>query len=153
MDLSQDGWKLTPAQVGELEVVLDADPAACGYADQCWMLALVAEQVWRRFGVEYTLAGMDVLLHRLRWSVQIPARRAAEQGRGADCQVAEETWPVIKGRRTWAPGSASRTSPASAPAARWSRRPGLGLCGAEHNPSSVPGCVMWPAVAGGPCDR
>jgi len=22
---------------------------------------------WRRFGVEYTLAGMDVLLHRIGW--------------------------------------------------------------------------------------
>ena len=35
--------------------------------------------MWRRFGVEYTLAGMDVLLHRLGWSVQVPARRAAER--------------------------------------------------------------------------
>ena len=31
--------KLTPAQVAELEAVLDAGPAACGYADQCWTLA------------------------------------------------------------------------------------------------------------------
>jgi hypothetical protein len=29
--------------------------------------------------VEYTLAGMDVLLHRTGWSVQVPARRAAER--------------------------------------------------------------------------
>ena len=39
----------------------------------------VAEQCWRRFGVEYTLAGMAVLLHRIGWSVQVPARRAAER--------------------------------------------------------------------------
>jgi len=25
--------------------------------------------------VEYTLAGMDVLLHRIGWTVQVPARR------------------------------------------------------------------------------
>ena len=49
--------KLSPAQVAELEAVLDAGPAAAGYADQCWTLARVADQVWRRFGVEYTLAG------------------------------------------------------------------------------------------------
>ena len=55
--------KLTKAQVAELEAVLDAGPAAAGYADQCWTLARVADQAWRRFGVEYTLAGMDVLLH------------------------------------------------------------------------------------------
>ena len=33
--------------------------------------------VCRRFALEYTLAGMDVLLHRIGWSVQVPARRAA----------------------------------------------------------------------------
>src|SRR5271155_3786226 len=63
--------KLTAAQVAEQEAVLDAGPAAAGYADQCWTLARVAGQVWRRFGVEYTLAGMDVLLHRIGWSVQV----------------------------------------------------------------------------------
>ena len=30
--------KLSPDQVRELEAVLDAGPAACGYADQCWTL-------------------------------------------------------------------------------------------------------------------
>jgi transposase len=49
--------------------VLDAGPAACGYADQCWTLARIADQVWHRFGVEYTLAGMDLLLHRIGWSL------------------------------------------------------------------------------------
>src|ERR1700757_5268720 len=107
--------KLTPAQVAELEQVLDSGPAAAGYADQCWTLARIADQVWRRFAVEYTLAGMDVLLHRLGWSVQFPARRAAERDEMAIATWREETWPVIKGRRrTWAPGSVSRTSPARA---------------------------------------
>ena len=32
-----------------------------------------------RFGVEYTLAGADLLLHRIGWSLQFPARRAAER--------------------------------------------------------------------------
>ena len=97
--------KLTPAQVAELEEVLDAGPAACGYADQCQPLARVAEQAWRRFGVEYTLAGMDVLLHRIGWTVQVPARRAAERDEDKIARWREDTWPVIKGRRrTWAPG-------------------------------------------------
>jgi transposase len=107
--------KLTPAQLGELEAVLDAGPAAAGYADQCWTLARIADQVWRRFGVEYTLAGMDVLLHRLGWSVQVPARRAAERDEEKIAAWREETWPVVKGRRrTWAPGWSSKTSPARA---------------------------------------
>ena len=61
---------------------------------------------WRRFGVEYTLAGMDVLLHRIGWSVQVPARRAAERDEDKIAAWREDTWPVIKARRrTWAPGS------------------------------------------------
>ena len=103
--------KLTPAQVAELEEVLDAGPGAAGYLDQCWTLARVAEQCWRRFGVEYTLAGMAVLLHRIGWSVQVPARRAAERDEGKIARWREDTWPVIKARRrTWAPGSAGKTS-------------------------------------------
>jgi transposase len=90
-------------------------PAACGYADQCWTLARIAEQVWQRFGVEYTLAGMDVLLHRIGWSVQVPARRAAGRDEERIAAWREEAWPVVKGRRrTWAPGWSSRTNPARA---------------------------------------
>jgi transposase len=107
--------KLTPAQVAELEGVLDAGPAAAGYADQRWTLARIAGQVWQRFGVDYTLAGMDVLLHRIGWTVQVPARRAAERDEDKIARWREETWPVVKGRRrTWAPGSASKRSPARA---------------------------------------
>ena len=105
--------KLTAAQVAELEAVLDAGPAAAGYLDQCWTLARVADQAWQRFGVEYTLAGMDVLLHRIGWSVQVPARRAAERDEDKIARWREDTWPVIKApRRTWAPGWSSKTSPA-----------------------------------------
>ncbi len=107
--------KLSAGRVAELEELLDAGPAACGYADQCWTLARIAGQVWQRFGVEYTLAGMDVLLHRIGWSVQVPARRAAERDEAAVAAWREEAWPVVKvPRRTWAPGSSSKTSPARA---------------------------------------
>jgi putative transposase len=107
--------KLSAAQLAELDAVLEAGPAAWGYADQCWTLARIADLVWQRFGAEYTLAGMDVLLHRLGWSVQVPARRAAERDEAAIAAWREETWPVVKGRRrTWAPGWSSKTSPARA---------------------------------------
>jgi transposase len=69
--------KLTPAQLRGLETVLDAGPAAWDWdEDQCWILARIAEVVRCRFGVEYTPAGMDLLLHRIGWSVQVPARQA-----------------------------------------------------------------------------
>ncbi|MFI5688153.1 winged helix-turn-helix domain-containing protein [Streptomyces sp. NPDC051636] len=95
--------------------MLDAGPAASGWPDQCWTLARIAEVVRRRFGVEYTLAGLDLLLHRIGWSVQVPSRKATERNEAEIAAWRDEQWPVIKrGRRTWAPGSASRTKPARA---------------------------------------
>ncbi len=105
--------KLSPAQLDELQAVLDIGPAAWGWADQCWTLPRIAEVVRTRFGVDYTLPGLDLLLHRLGWSVQVPARQAAERSEEQITAWREETWPEIKGRRrTWAPGWSSRTSPA-----------------------------------------
>ena len=37
--------KLTPAQLAELQAVLDAGPAAWGWADQCWTLARIGQLV------------------------------------------------------------------------------------------------------------
>jgi transposase len=108
--------KLSPAELAELEARLEAGPAAHGWdEDQRWTLARVTELVRRRFGVDYTLAGMDLLLHRIGWSVQVPARRAAERDEAAITAWREETWPVVKGpRRTWAAGSSSKTNLARA---------------------------------------
>ena len=57
--------KLSAGQLRALEAVLEAGPAACGWSDQCWTLARIGEVVRRRFGAEYTLAGLDLLLHRI----------------------------------------------------------------------------------------
>ncbi|MET8450976.1 winged helix-turn-helix domain-containing protein [Streptomyces sp. NPDC005209] len=70
--------KLDTGRLRVLEAVLDAGPAPSGWSDQCWTLARIAEIVRRRLGAEYTLAGLDLLLHRIGWSVQVPSRKAAE---------------------------------------------------------------------------
>ena len=81
----------------ELEAVLDAGPAVSGWdEDQCWTLARIAELVRRRFRVEYTLAGMDLLLHRMGCQRAGPARRAAERDEARIAGWREETWPVVK---------------------------------------------------------
>ncbi|NGO49110.1 transposase [Streptomyces sp. YC419] len=58
------GCKLDAGHLRVLETVLEAVPAASGWSDRCWTLARIAEIVRRRFGIEYTLAGLD-LLHSL----------------------------------------------------------------------------------------
>ena len=114
--------KLSSAQLEELQALLDLGPAAWGWADQCWTLPRIAAVVHTKFGVDYTLAGLDLLLHRIGWSVQVPARQAAERDEEQIVAWRKETWPEIKGpRRTWARGWSSRTNPA-----RGSGRPGAG---------------------------
>src|SRR3954451_7795800 len=90
--------RLSPAQLEELQALLDAGPTAWGWTDQCWTLPRIAAVVRERFGVDYTLAGLDLLLHRLGWSVQVPARRAAERNEEQIAAWREETWPQIKDR-------------------------------------------------------
>src|SRR3954453_1240449 len=103
--------RLSPTQLEELQAVLEGGPAARGWADQCWTLPRIAAVVRERFGVDYPLPGLDLLLHRLGWSVQVPARRAAERNEEQISAWREETWPEIKGlRRTWVPGWSSKTS-------------------------------------------
>ena len=105
--------RLTPAQLEELQALLEAGPAVWGWDDQCWTLARIAEVAQKCFGVEYTVAGLDLLLHRLGWSVQVPARQAAERNEEQITAWRKQTWPAIKGpRRTWVPGWSSKTSPA-----------------------------------------
>jgi transposase len=108
--------KVSPAQLRELETVLDAGPAASGWdEDQCWTLARITNVIAARFRVDYTLAGPDLLLHRIGWSVQVSARRAAERDEARIAAWREETWPAVKGqRRTWAPGFVSRMNLARA---------------------------------------
>src|SRR4051794_12484782 len=57
--------RLCPTQLTELQDLLDAGPVAWGWDDQCWTLPRIAALVRTRFGVDYTLPGLDLLLHRL----------------------------------------------------------------------------------------
>src|SRR5579864_3357777 len=75
--------KLDEAQLAQLSAVLDAGPAACGHKDQRWTLATVAAVVMRLFGVSYSLRGTSFLLHRLGFTPQVPAHRAAERDEAA----------------------------------------------------------------------
>ncbi len=76
--------KLSPAQLRELEMVLDAGPAASGWdEDQCRTLARIAGMIAARFRVDYTLAGVD-LLHRSGGACRSrPARPPSGTRRGS----------------------------------------------------------------------
>jgi transposase len=104
--------RLDERELGLLQELLKAGPAAHGWADQRWILGRVRALVAEHFGVDYTLRGVSLVLHRLGWSVQVPAHQAAERDEAAIRVWRQDDWPAVKGpRATWAPGSSSRTKP------------------------------------------
>jgi len=82
--------------------VLDAGPAAVGWADQRWTLVRVRDLIAARFKVPYTIPGTWYLLRRRGWSCQLGARRAAGRDDGA-IGVWKEEGDLAAGKRTAAP--------------------------------------------------
>ena len=82
--------KLTPAQLRELEAVLDAGPAAWGWEDQCWTLARIGELVRERF----------------RWSTRWPGWMCCCTGWGGACRSRPAGRP--NGTRTPSPPGGRR---------------------------------------------
>ena len=65
----------------------------------------IGEVIWARLTVGYALAGVDLLLYPIGWSVQVPDWRAVERDEAKIAAWREDAWPVVNGpRRTWAPG-------------------------------------------------
>ena len=106
--------RLTADQEARVEEELLRGPMAHGYATQLWTLARVAAVIERVTGVRYHPGHGWRLLHELGWSVQRPARRAAERDQEAIARWVKEDWPRVKKARDAAGrGSSSTTSPVS----------------------------------------
>lgn len=104
--------RLGDVQLKELRAALDQGPAAHGYdEDQRWTLARIRDLIWTLFRVRYTsLDGVAGLMKRIRYSWQVPTRRAVERDEELISAWREEQWPDIKERpRRSTPGSASKT--------------------------------------------
>ncbi len=90
--------RLSPAQQARLVAVLDAGPAAQGWAeDQRWTLARVTRVIGRLFHISYTLRGTSYLLHRMGWSPQVPTHRAVERNEDAITAWRTQTWAKVRG--------------------------------------------------------
>lgn len=86
--------KLDAGRQKHLTAMLDEGPLAHGWADARWTLARIAELIERHFAVTYTLRGVSYLLHRIGYTLQVPARRAVERD-----EHAIATWRRKRGRR------------------------------------------------------
>jgi len=90
--------RLSPAQLARLRAALDAGPAAWGWdEDQRWTLERVTRLIGRLFHVRYTLRGTSYLLHRIGFTPQVPARRAAERDEAAIAAWRDATWVKLRG--------------------------------------------------------
>jgi transposase len=116
--------RLSPEQVRQLEEALLAGPTAAGYATELWTLQRIAKLIRDRFGVRYHQSHVWLLLRKLNWSCQKPAKRAKERDEQAIRRWLEGDWPRIKrGHRSEGPPWSSGTRPAS-PSAPASGAPG-----------------------------
>jgi transposase len=90
--------KLDEDQLARLSTALDAGPAACGWdAGQRWTLARAAALITRLFGASYTLRGTSYLLHRMGFTPQVPAHRAAERDEDAIAAWRSQTRAKVRG--------------------------------------------------------
>lgn len=103
--------RLGPHLQARLAAWLEERPAAHGWSDdQVWTAAGVCTLIGRKFHISYSVSGVTRLLHRMGFSVQMPARPAAERDEDAITAWREATRQEVKpsGRRP-AHSSAPRT--------------------------------------------
>jgi transposase len=91
--------KISNEQWARIEVKLMAGPAACGFDSGAWTLPRVARVIKDLTGVRYDQSGVWRLLHRLGWTLQRPARQAAERDEAAIARWVKTDWPRIRKRR------------------------------------------------------
>jgi transposase len=91
--------RLSAAELAAIDQALRRGPEAFGFDTDLWTLARVAQVIERLTGVAYHPGHVWRLLRRLGWSLQRPARRAAERDEAAIARWRAEEWPRIKGGR------------------------------------------------------
>jgi transposase len=91
--------RLSPAELEAVDQALRKGPEAFGFDTDLWTLARVAAVIEQLTGVRYHPGHVWRLLRRLGWSLQRPARRAAERDEAAIARWRTQEWPRIKGGR------------------------------------------------------
>jgi transposase len=106
---------VSDVQLAEVEDALLEGATANGFVGELWTFR-IALVIQRLSGVRHHPAHVWALLHhRLGWSVQRPARRAAERDQDRIDRWVKERWPAIKQTPNGAePVWSSSTSPRSA---------------------------------------
>jgi hypothetical protein len=89
--------RLSAAELDAVDQALRKGPEAFGFDTELWTLARVAQVIERLTGVRHHPGQVWRILRRLGWSLQRPARRAAERDEVEVARWRVQEWPRIKG--------------------------------------------------------
>jgi transposase len=88
--------RLTAPQKQQLTELLLTTPQECGFAGRyLWTQQLIADLIQRQFGVDYHHDHIGVILKRLAFTHQKPARRARERDEAKTQAWRREVWPDL----------------------------------------------------------
>lgn len=90
--------KLSAAQKGLIPEFLWHGPEAYGFRGEVWTCARIARVIEEEFGVRYHKDHVGRLLKDLRWTPQVPIRRAIQRDEQAIRLWRDEVWPDLLGR-------------------------------------------------------
>jgi transposase len=90
--------KLSPEQKRLIPEFLWHGPEAYGFRGQVWTRARIASVIEEEFGVRYHTGHVGRLLQELRWTPQVPIRRAIQRDEDAIRRWRDEVWPGLQRR-------------------------------------------------------
>ena len=96
---ARSGRNRTLTDLEEQEVkrwVVGNDPRQYGFDFGLWTRQIIADLIYNRMGVEFSLSGVGKLLKRLGLTPQKPLRRAYERDEEATTQWVNEIYPKVK---------------------------------------------------------
>ena len=88
--------QMTGGQKRELIGLLKKGARAAGYATEMWTTRRVAEQIRRRWGIDYHPGHVWKILMALGWSCQKPERRAIQRDPKQIREWKQRQWPRVK---------------------------------------------------------
>jgi len=86
---------LSPAQRCLIPEFLWHGPEAYGFRGAVWTCARVAKVIEEEFGIAYDKGHVSRLLKQLRWTPQMPIRRAVQRDEDAIRHWREDVWPRL----------------------------------------------------------
>jgi transposase len=90
--------KLSTAQRRQIPEFLWHGAEAYGFRGEVWTCARIARVIEEEFGVRYHKGHVSRLLQELRWTPQVPIRRALQRDEEAIRRWRDEAWPELRRR-------------------------------------------------------